>query len=34
MVTDLANPNVPMVMKRVTSGENKKNAEAFQKQHD
>jgi putative ABC transport system permease protein len=30
MVTDLANPNVPMVMKRVTSDENKKNAEAFQ----
>lgn len=30
MVTDLANPNVPMVMKRVTSDENKKNDEAFQ----
>ena len=30
MVTDLANPNVPMVMKRVTSDGNKKNAEAFQ----
>lgn len=30
MVTDLANPNVPMVMKRVTTDEHKKNEEAFQ----
>lgn len=30
MVTDLANPNVPMVMKRVSSDEKKKNEEAFQ----
>ncbi|GAB2022601.1 ABC transporter ATP-binding protein/permease [Pseudolactococcus yaeyamensis] len=29
MVTDLANPNVPMVMKRVSSDENKKNEEAY-----
>ncbi|GAX46823.1 ABC transporter ATP-binding protein/permease [Pseudolactococcus reticulitermitis] len=29
MVTDLANPNVPMVMKRVTADENKKNDEAY-----
>ena len=30
MVTDLANPNVPMVMKRVSTDEHKKNEEAFQ----
>jgi ABC-type lipoprotein export system ATPase subunit/ABC-type antimicrobial peptide transport system permease subunit len=30
MVTDLVNPNVPMVMKRVSSDEKKKNDEAFE----